>query len=253
MNRLFTVFAMFSIILCAAGAEVYCQRPIGASKLEELEQATQLERQARDLLFKDGNYDQALLNYKLVLEIRVRLLGSNSAGVLGTLMEMALCYRARGDYTNAEETYKRVLALLEKTPSGTPAAVTETLYRYSCLMRRLGRKEEADKLQTRASATLFPGVRKAGRVTGTVVNGTRVSMPQPKYPKYVRKQKLSGSVNVSIVIDVDGTVISACAVDGPPSLAQVSEAAALRSLFTPTSLDGVAVRVSGVISYNFVW
>ena len=217
-----------------------------------LAQAAKLEAQARRLLYEDGNYDQALPSYQRLLEIKERALGTDSANLSSILMNIALSYRAKAEYSNAEDTYKRVLALQRNALGEEDAEVGRTLERYACLTRRLGRKEQTDNLSTQASSILFKSKRNPGPVTGTVVEGSRISLPQPPYPKYVRKQSISGSVDVRVTIGEDGKVINACAIDGPSALAQVSEDAALHALFTPTTLDGVPVKVSGMISYNFV-
>jgi len=216
-----------------------------------LEQVAKLEAQARKLLYEDGNYDQALVAYQRVLEIKERSVGKDSVGLSLTLMNIALSYRAKADYSNAEDTYRRVLSLQENALAETGAEVGRILERYACLVRRIGRTDQADNLSARASSILFKSKKPAGPVTGTVVNGSRISVPKPPYPKYVRKQRISGSVVVRITIGEDGKVINACAVDGPSALAQVSEDAALRALFTPTTLDGIPVKVAGVISYDF--
>ena len=217
-----------------------------------LQQATQLEKKAMQLLYAEGDYDQALTAYQEVLEFKTRTLGQDDIALAPILMNIALCYRASGDYPKAEQAYQRAVELKERALGLTHIEVGRTLTHYACLMRLAGRKDEADNLDPRAASILF-GLRKSGGpVTGTVVNGTRLSLPQPKYPKYARKQRVAGSVAVSIVIAENGTVIEACATEGPPALALASEAAAIRALFTPTTLDGVPVKVSGLISYNFV-
>ena len=219
---------------------------------DSLTQAAKLEAQARELLYEDGNYDQALLSYQRLLEIKERALGMDSADLSSILMNIALSYRAKAEYSNAEDTYKRVLSLQRNALSEEDAEVGRTLERYACLAQRLGRKEQADNLSAQASTILFKSKRPAGPVIGTVVEGSRISVPQPPYPKYVRKQRISGLVVVRVTIGEDGKVINACAVDGPSALAQVSENAALRALFTPTTLDGIPVKVAGAIHYNFV-
>jgi len=57
---------------------------------------------------------------------------------------------------------------------------------------------------------------------------------------------------VQILVSESGGVISAHAVSGSPSLTNAAEDAAKRARFSPTFLNGVAVKVQGVITYNFV-
>lgn len=54
------------------------------------------------------------------------------------------------------------------------------------------------------------------------------------------------------MFDENGKVIWAKAIDGHPDLRQASEDAAWRSEFAPVKLSGQAVKVTGVIIYNFV-
>ena len=59
-------------------------------------------------------------------------------------------------------------------------------------------------------------------------------------------------MTVQIVVDESGRVISASAVSGHPLLQQAAVAAARQARFSPTLLSGQPVKVSGVITYNFV-
>ena len=79
-----------------------------------------------------------------------------------------------------------------------------------------------------------------------------VSVPRPAYPPAARAVRASGSVSVKLIIDTDGSIYSAEAVSGHPLLRDSSRIAACRAKFEPTLLDGEPVRVSGVISYNYV-
>jgi TonB family protein len=88
-------------------------------------------------------------------------------------------------------------------------------------------------------------------VSGGVLNGKAVSLPTPDYPEAAKRMRASGVVAVDVVIDVNGKVISAKATSGNPVLQQAATQAALRARFSPTTLSGQPVKVSGVINYNF--
>jgi protein TonB len=88
-------------------------------------------------------------------------------------------------------------------------------------------------------------------VSGGVLNGKAISLPAPAYPDIARRAGASGVVEVEVVIDIHGTVISAKAVSGPGLLRLAAETAARAARFNPTLLSGQPMRVSGVISYNF--
>jgi protein TonB len=90
------------------------------------------------------------------------------------------------------------------------------------------------------------------KVSLGVINGKASRLVQPAYPAAAKAVRASGSVNVSVSIDVNGNVTSANAVSGHPLLRQAAETAARQSKFTPTILSGQAVPVTGIIVYNFV-
>ena len=85
-----------------------------------------------------------------------------------------------------------------------------------------------------------------------VLNGKALELPKPAYPPLAHAARASGTVRVQVVIDEEGNVSQARAVDGHPLLQAVSVAAARQAKFTPTLLEGEPVRVTGVIHYNFV-
>ena len=85
-----------------------------------------------------------------------------------------------------------------------------------------------------------------------VLNGKAISLPKPPYPAIARAAHAGGTVTVQVVIDENGNVISAHAVSGHPLLQAVAVAAARSARFSPTKLSGQPVKVSGVITYNFV-
>jgi protein TonB len=89
-------------------------------------------------------------------------------------------------------------------------------------------------------------------ISGGVLNGKAISLPKPAYPPIARQAHASGTVVVQVVIDENGNVISASAVSGHPLLRAVAVAAARGARFSPTKLSGQPVKVTGVITYNFV-
>jgi protein TonB len=89
-------------------------------------------------------------------------------------------------------------------------------------------------------------------VSGGVLNGKAVSKPPPAYPPIAKAARAQGTVTVQILVDESGRVVSANAVSGHPLLQQAAVAAARQARFSPTLLSGQPVKVSGVITYNFV-
>jgi periplasmic protein TonB len=87
--------------------------------------------------------------------------------------------------------------------------------------------------------------------TKGVMNGYAINLPKPGYPPTAKAINLTGSVNVQVVIDESGDVVSARAIDGHMLFKRDAELAARRAKFKPTYLGDQPVRVTGVIIYNF--
>jgi TonB family protein len=84
------------------------------------------------------------------------------------------------------------------------------------------------------------------------ITGDAKLLPKPPYPPLARQIKAQGAVNVQVLIDETGKVISARAVSGHPLLMAAAQQAAYRAVFSPTTLGDQPVKVSGVITYNFI-
>ena len=102
---------------------------------------------------------------------------------------------------------------------------------------------------------LIPNEAPAPRIlkpmSGGVLNGKALSLPVPIYPEVARRSRMSGKVEVDVVVDESGKVISAQAVSGPSLLRDAAVEAAKRARFSPTKLSGAAVKMTGSINYNF--
>lgn len=84
-----------------------------------------------------------------------------------------------------------------------------------------------------------------------VINGKATSLPKPPYPLAAKAVGASGAVNVQVTIDEQGNVVSAKAVSGHLLLREAAERAARNARFSPTYLSKTAVKVNGLIVYNF--
>ena len=110
-----------------------------------------------------------------------------------------------------------------------------------------GGKEESDAPPPAAIKKAPPKT-----ISGGVLNGKAVSLPKPAYPAAARAVRASGAVQVQVLIDEEGRVVSASAAGGHPLLQAAAVAAARQARFSPTLLSGQPVKVSGIITYNFV-
>jgi tetratricopeptide (TPR) repeat protein len=183
------------------------------------------------------------------LQIKEQAMGPETADTIQTAFDLAKIYRFRKEYEKAEALYARALHVREKEPSTKKSDLIRTFEAYLATLHELKRTTEEDAVQKRLNQVLAS----EGTVQGGVLNGKAVKLVQPDFPAIARNSG-GGIVRVEIVIDENGKVISAKAVDpGPVHLALIAAAedAARHSLFTPTRLSGVPVKVSGVIIYRF--
>ena len=88
-------------------------------------------------------------------------------------------------------------------------------------------------------------------ISGGILNGKAISLPAPVYPPEAKAAQANGTVNVQVTIDEYGGVTAAKAVSGHPLLQPAAVNAALQARFSPTFLMGEAVKVTGVLVYNF--
>ncbi|HEY6217252.1 MAG TPA: energy transducer TonB [Pyrinomonadaceae bacterium] len=88
-------------------------------------------------------------------------------------------------------------------------------------------------------------------IEGGVLNSKATSLPKAVYPEEAKRLRVSGRVTVRVVVDENGKVISAKAIDGPAPLRETAEAAARQATFAPTTQDGITVKVTGTLTYDF--
>jgi outer membrane biosynthesis protein TonB len=56
---------------------------------------------------------------------------------------------------------------------------------------------------------------------------------------------------VKVIVDENGRVISALALNGPAALREAAVAAAKQATFAPVTKDGITVKVTGTLTYDF--
>ncbi|PWT94794.1 MAG: hypothetical protein C5B55_02175 [Blastocatellia bacterium] len=84
-----------------------------------------------------------------------------------------------------------------------------------------------------------------------VLNQKATILPKPVYSEEAKRVHATGKVTVRVVIDQNGKVVSAMAVDGPLPLREAAETAARNAVFQPIQEGGIIVRATGVLIYQF--
>lgn len=224
-----------------------------------------------------GKYKESEPYLQRALDIKEKLHGAEDARLVPALLNLADVNFLRTQPERAHAFLGRALSILKRQPYAKDTSTAKRLRNYYCplmgagafnnkeLSKHLGsviwRLEEPesaaefDKDQKEHEARGEVEEKKKGDKTlveGGVLNGHAVSKPAPGYPGAAKLAGVSGTVVVQILVDETGRVIKAEALCGHPLLAKEAVDAARKALFTPTKLSGVPVKVSGVITYNFV-
>lgn len=96
-----------------------------------------------------------------------------------------------------------------------------------------------------------PDDQKPLRMTSSVLQGKAIERVVPVYPELPKRTRMQGDVSVEVIISPEGRVESVRVVSGHPMFVVAALDAARRWRFGPTLLNGVPVRVTGVITFVF--
>jgi len=88
-------------------------------------------------------------------------------------------------------------------------------------------------------------------VSSKVLQGKAIEKVVPIYPQIPRQIRMPGEVSVEVIISPEGRVESVRIVSGHPLFVDAARDAARDWRFEPTILNGVPVRVTGVITFLF--
>ena len=88
-------------------------------------------------------------------------------------------------------------------------------------------------------------------IDGGALDSKAVSLPKAVLSEEAKRLKLSGRVTVKVIVDENGKVISALALNGPAALREAAVAAAKQATFAPVTKDGITVKVTGTLTYDF--
>ncbi len=189
--------------------------------------------------------------YQRALALREQANGPKHIEVATSLYNLAEFHRLRGNYSKAEPFYQRAIEIKGNALGPKNKDVVRALERYSCLYYAMNQMEKVKDIRNQFS---FLRAQDAAIVDkGEILNGKAISLPKPVYPGAARASRAAGIVVIKVIIDETGKVIDVEDMCGAhPFLIDASKEAALKARFTPTLLSGVPVKVTGVITYNFV-
>lgn len=178
-----------------------------------------------------GNNDKAVADYTRVLELK-----PNDAAAKANLDRIKAA-----EATSRQETVP--------TQAATPVALRPT----SDSPANVGVTADSTKIAGEKPADSTKSEwESAGINVGALLAANAVKLQKPLYPPIAVRGNITGKVSVLVLIDENGNVVSAKATDGPQLLRLSSENAARRSKFKQTFYQGQPVKVTGVITYNYL-
>lgn len=194
--------------------------------------------------------------FRRSIEVSEKRFGASHKQTLQTMNNVAVFYIGQHDFVKAETVLEQAVKLGDKGKEDDDSPFAVSLARYTCTLRKLDKTAEADAVLKKYEPST-EDVDKGGEIENAfvfgkgVVNGAAIEKFQPPYPAEAKQQRVSGTVNVQVMIDKNGNVIHSCAIEGPKLLREQAENAAYRWRFSPTLLDGNPARVTGTITFKF--
>jgi len=198
-----------------------------------------------------GNTREAEKLLKQALGIKEKHRDANHEDVVEALYYLAQYYQKIGSPEKSIPFYQRMIAAREKTFGEFSNAVKESVEQCACALQQDRKIAEADKLWERArliDRKLKPEYEQASQ---GILTGYAIKKVQPAYPESARGTGTSGAVMIKVIVDKAGKVIEAKPLCGPDLLIRAAEDAARQWVFAPTKVNGQAVKVQGVLTFNF--
>jgi TonB family protein len=168
-----------------------------------------------------------------------------------------------GDPVRVDTTISVVYTLGEKNPnnaggSGSPSAApgsSTDLPPTPTVDLSQDPQKDAAASQTPANASSEPNSStpkpKSIRVGGSVASANLIHQVRPIYPKDAKKQHITGTVMLHVIIAQNGSVKTVEYVNGPPELTSSAMEAVKQWRYKPTLIKGEPLQVDTTISVVF--
>jgi TonB family protein len=191
--------------------------------------------------------------FKRNLQIREAAFGADHLELIPALDNLAMSTQRAGKYGQSIVYFDRMIAIKEKQLGKDHVDVAELLAKTAIILRQANKKAEADEYEARARAIYATQTSENNTpvLAQNVLQGHAIYRPQPPYPSGAKQGRIQGSVQVHVIIDEIGAVTEAEAISGPAELRKASVDAAKQWRFKPNLINGKAVKVQGVLTFNF--
>ena len=223
----------------------------------ELIQADQLETQIA-ALFKQQQFDKALGLAQQELALREKASGPNHPTVGDVSRNIAELLFLKTKYKDGLTAYRRFLQIYENAFGADSPKLVDGLYRYVSLLLVANQRAEALEVQKRVfrveNGLDFDKLaiqKNKNLVQSGLMAGTLTIGPTPPYSQEAKNGGISGPVVLKITLDENGQLGSINVLSGHPILSGPAELAARRSTYAPAKLEGMPVKITGLLIYNF--
>jgi tetratricopeptide (TPR) repeat protein len=198
----------------------------------------------------------ARVTIELALKWREKSNGAEAPETATAMALLASLHFWKREYKRSSELYEWALMIMTKTGKGSSEELSSVYYRTKCSFRKADNESAFEPLkrayeeQRRSNSAENA---KPSLIQGSVVNGKALKLQKPAYPVEARGSRVSVSVRVDVLLGEDGTVLWACGAPGERNFpfVEAAEIAAYNSRFSPTTLQGTPVKVTGWITYKF--
>lgn len=205
------------------------------------------------LAYGQQDFGKAEAAYKRALAIREKTFGRDHAEFAASLYALGEFYRFTDKFEAARPLYEEAALLREKLLGREHPDYKKTRDKFFCLVYETTRDNDEREKRLKEFAEKLGKTIDTAQLEGRVLNGRALSLPRPPYPDQARRLRLQGTVVIRVTIDELGQVIDAADMcNGHPFLVQGALQSARGARFSPTTLSGQPVKVTGVITYNFV-
>jgi TonB family protein len=186
--------------------------------------------------------------------LREGLNGAQSLEASRIYTSLGDVYRSKNQYAKAQEFYLKAIRINDRVLTKDEKNAREDVGNYECFLYHKALSEnkisEVSELLKEFNDARNPSKPQDNTINGGIINGKAINLVKPAFPMNMRGA--NGFVLVQVTIDEQGKVISAKATCGILGFVEAVEEAARKSKFSPTTLNGQPVKVTGVIVYSFI-
>lgn len=218
--------------------------------------AKTLDSLAHARLFK-SDIREAEKYYMRALAAKEKALSPDHEEILYSLNNLVDFHVNNRDYGAATSMLQRIISIKEQKLGGSDTQVGRLLERMACLMYRNKDNAEAEKVEARANHILYSALMTMPdtiELPHQVFSCKLINNPRPDFVSVARARRFSGTIKMDVAVETDeaGNVTKARFISGDPAFKSVAEKAALGAKLRPTIVDGLGVKVGGVISHQFM-